>query len=481
VGHGQEDQELQDHQGLHRTVLQLPQREGLSIAAGGERGYRPLLWNETLAVRAGFGAILSARAFKPLGLHMAIDTRSTSAASAAQGTAVAVLAAISVCHMLNDVIQSLIVALYPMIKQSLGLDFRQIGLITFTFTFTASLLQPLVGYVTDRYPTPYSLVLGMGCSLLGLIIAAFASTYGLVLVAVGLIGMGSSVFHPESSRVARLASGGQHGLAQSVFQVGGNFGTALGPLLAAFVVLPYGQGSVAWFSIVALIGMVMLASIGSWYGKTLKFNKSKVRPSESEAIHELTHGKVRKSFAILMALTFSKDFYLVSITSFYTFYLIHTFGLSVQSAQLYLFLFLFSVAAGTVIGGPIGDRIGTRRVIWWSILGVLPFTLALPYVGLLGTAILSVIIGLILASAHPAIIVYAQSLIPGRVGMVAGLFFGLAFGVAGIGAAFLGWLADQTSIGFVYHVCAFLPAIGLLAAFLPEMAKPKIPAKRAKR
>ena len=403
---------------------------------------------------------------------MAIKTGETAASSAAQQTAIAVLAAISICHLLNDVIQSLIVALYPMIKDSLGLDFRQIGLITFTFTFTASVLQPLVGFVTDRYPTPYSLVAGMGCSLLGLLIAAFASTYGLVLVAVGLIGMGSSVFHPESSRVARLASGGQHGLAQSVFQVGGNFGTALGPLLAAFIVLPFGQQSLAWFSIVALIGMVMLAAIGSWYGRTLKFN-STAHPSEREAIHELTHGKVRKSVAILMALTFSKDFYLVSITSFYTFYLIHTFGLSVQNAQLYLFLFLFAVAAGTVIGGPIGDRIGTRRVIWWSILGVLPFTLALPYVGLLGTAILSVIIGLILASAHPAIIVYAQTLIPGRVGMVAGLFFGLAFGVAGIGAAFLGWLADATSITFVYHVCAFLPAIGLLAAFLPEMAKPK--------
>jgi FSR family fosmidomycin resistance protein-like MFS transporter len=300
-----------------------------------------------------------------------------------------------------------------------------------------------------------------------------------VLVAVGLIGMGSSVFHPESSRVARLASGGQHGLAQSVFQVGGNFGTALGPLLAAFVVLPFGQRSIAWFSIAALIGMVMLAAIGSWYGRTLKFNSTGPQ-SEREAIHELTHGKVPKSVAILMALTFSKDFYLVSITSFYTFYLIHTFGLSVRSAQLYLFLFLFAVAAGTVIGGPIGDRIGTRRVIWWSILGVLPFTLALPYVGLLGTAILSVIIGLILASAHPAIIVYAQSLIPGRVGMVAGLFFGLAFGVAGIGAAFLGWLADATSITFVYHVCAFLPAIGLLAAFLPEMAQPRGAAARRK-
>ena len=403
---------------------------------------------------------------------MATNTGERAKASAAPQTAIAVLAAISICHLLNDVIQSLIVALYPMIKNSLSLDFHQIGLITFTFTFTASLLQPLVGFVTDRYPTPYSLVAGMGCSLLGLVVAAFASTYGFVLVAVGLIGMGSSVFHPESSRVARLASGGQHGLAQSVFQVGGNFGTALGPLFAAFVVLPFGQRSIAWFSIVALAGMVMLAFIGSWYGRTLKFN-NKARPGEREAIHELTHGKVRKSVAILMALTFSKDFYLVSITSFYTFYLIHTFGLSVRSAQLYLFLFLFAVAAGTVIGGPIGDRIGTRRVIWVSIFGVLPFTLALPYVGLLGTAILSVIIGLILASAHPAIIVYAQSLIPGRVGMVAGLFFGLAFGVAGIGAAFLGWLADATSIGLVYHICAFLPAIGLLAAFLPEMAKPR--------
>ena len=408
--------------------------------------------------------------------------RQEPAPAAAQQTAVAVLAAISVCHLLNDVIQSLIVALYPMIKDSLGLDFRQIGLITFTFTFTASVLQPLVGFVTDRYPTPYSLVLGMGCSLVGLLVAAFASTYGLVLVAVGLIGMGSSVFHPESSRVARLASGGQHGLAQAVFQVGGNFGTALGPLLAAFIVLPHGQRSIAWFSAVALIGMIVLAGIGSWYGKTLKFNnrESASEPDEREAIHELTHGKVRKSVAILMALSFSKHFYLVSITSYYIFYLIHTFGLSVRNAQLFLFLFLFAVAAGTVIGGPIGDRIGTRRVIWWSILGVLPFTLALPHVGLVGTAILSVIIGLVLASAHPAIIVYAQSLIPGRVGMVAGLFFGLAFGVAGIGAAFLGWLADATSITFVYHVCAFLPAIGLLAVFLPEMAKPKRAASKRK-
>jgi FSR family fosmidomycin resistance protein-like MFS transporter len=324
-------------------------------------------------------------------------------------------------------------------------------------------------------------VLGMASSLAGLVLIAFASGYAAVLVGAGLIGIGSSVFHPESSRVARLASGGQHGLAQSVFQVGGNFGTALGPLLAAFVVLPYGQTSIAWFSVAALLAMVLLSGIGAWYGKTLKLNDRAPHPTERDAIAALSKRKVAKSIGLLITLTFSKDFYLVSLTSFYMFYLIHAFGISVQSAQLYLFLFLGSVAAGTVIGGPIGDRIGTRRVIWWSIFGVLPFTLALPYVGLLGTAILSVIIGLILASAHPAIIVYAQTLIPGRVGMVAGLFFGLAFGVAGIGAALLGGLADRTSIEFVYHICSFLPAIGLLAAFLPETAKPAGSRARGKR
>jgi FSR family fosmidomycin resistance protein-like MFS transporter len=401
---------------------------------------------------------------------MTVETRRRAAATAAQGTAVAVLAAISVCHMLNDVIQSLIMAIYPMLKENLALNFHQIGLITFTFQFTASVLQPVVGYYTDRYPTPYSLVLGMGSSLVGLVLIAFATSYLFVLAAAALIGMGSSVFHPESSRVARLASGGRHGLAQSVFQVGGNFGTALGPLLAAFIVLPYGQHTISWFSLVALTGMVLLAVIGSWYGKTLKLKRISMA-EEREAMAKATHGKVGRSIAILMALTFSKHFYLVSITSFYIFYLIHTFGVSVQSAQLHLFLFLFAVTAGTVIGGPIGDRIGSRRVIWWSILGVLPFTLALPYVGLFWSAVLSVIIGLILASAFPVILVYAQGLIPGRVGMVAGLFFGLAFGIAGVGAAFLGWLADVTSIEFVYHVCAFLPAIGLLAAFLPETAK----------
>ena len=411
---------------------------------------------------------------------MTVETKRSAAVSAAQGTAVAVLAAISVCHMLNDVIQSLIMAIYPMLKENLALNFHQIGLITFTFQFTASVLQPVVGYFTDRYPTPYSLVIGMGSSLVGLILIAFATSYLFVLAAAALIGMGSSVFHPESSRVARLASGGRHGLAQSVFQVGGNFGTALGPLFAAFIVLPYGQHTIIWFSLVALIGMVLLAIIGTWYGKTLKLKRVSMA-QEREAMAKATHGKVARSIAILMALTFSKHFYLVSITSFYIFYLIHTFGISVQNAQLHLFLFLAAVAAGTVIGGPIGDRIGSRRVIWWSILGVLPFTLALPYVGLFWSAVLSVIIGLILASAFPAILVYAQALIPGRVGMVAGLFFGLAFGIAGIGAAVLGWLADVTSIEFVYHICAFLPAIGLLAAFLPETAKPKRARNRAKR
>jgi len=411
---------------------------------------------------------------------MTVETKRSAAVSAAQGTTVAVLAAISVCHMLNDVIQSLIMAIYPMLKENLALNFHQIGLITFTFQFTASVLQPVVGYFTDRYPTPYSLVIGMGSSLVGLILIAFATSYLFVLAAAALIGMGSSVFHPESSRVARLASGGRHGLAQSVFQVGGNFGTALGPLFAAFIVLPYGQHTIIWFSLVALIGMVLLAIIGTWYGKTLKLKRVSMA-EEREAMAKATHGKVARSIAILMALTFSKHFYLVSITSFYIFYLIHTFGISVQNAQLHLFLFLAAVAAGTVIGGPIGDRIGSRRVIWWSILGVLPFTLALPYVGLFWSAVLSVIIGLILASAFPAILVYAQALIPGRVGMVAGLFFGLAFGIAGIGAAVLGWLADVTSIEFVYHICAFLPAIGLLAAFLPETAKPKRARNRAKR
>jgi len=359
-----------------------------------------------------------------------------------------------------------------MLKAALNLDFGQVGLITFTFQCTASLLQPFVGYYTDRNPTPYSLVLGMASSLIGLLLMSVATGYGMVLIAAGLIGMGSSVFHPESSRVARLASGGRHGMAQSVFQVGGNFGTALGPLAAAFIVLPFGQGSLAWFSIVALVAMILLGGIGSWYGKTIKLNNGKPM-TESKAIAELSRGKVTRTIAILMALTFSKQFYLVSITSFFTFYLIHTFGLSVKDAQLHLFIFLFAVAAGTVIGGPIADRIGARRVIWWSIFGVLPFTLALPYADLFWTGVLSVFIGLTLSSSFPAIVVYAQELMPHRVGAISGLFFGFAFGLSGIGAAGLGWLADYTSIEFVYLICSVLPALGLLAVFLPDLKSVK--------
>ncbi|MEG6508231.1 MFS transporter [Methyloligella sp. 2.7D] len=402
----------------------------------------------------------------------------SSAREAGENTVVAILIAVSVCHMFNDVIQSLILATYPLLKQNFALDFGQIGLITFAFLGTASLLQPVVGYVTDRYPTPYSLVVGMGSSLAGLLLMAAASSFTMVLIAASLIGMGSSVFHPESSRVARLASGGRHGLAQSVFQVGGNFGTAIGPLLAAFIILPNGQGAIAWFAIMALVGMMLLGGVGSWYGKTLKLKRVSME-DERKAVEAVTRKSVAKPIAILLALTFSKHFYLVSLTSFYIFYLIQSFDISVQGAQVYLFVFLGAVVAGTVIGGPIGDRIGSRRVIWWSILGVLPFTLALPYANLFWTVALTIPIGVILASAFPAIVVYAQTLIPGQVGMVAGLFFGFAFGIAGIGAALLGWLADRTSIDFVYHICAFLPAIGLLAVFLPETgaAMPKMAEK----
>jgi MFS transporter, FSR family, fosmidomycin resistance protein len=408
---------------------------------------------------------------------MSLEVKSRIVRSAGEGTVMAILVAVSVCHMFNDVIQSLILASYPMLKQNFRLNFGQIGLITFTFQCTASLLQPAVGYYSDRHPTPYSLVAGMGSSLLGLLLMAMATSYGMVLGAAALIGMGSSVFHPESSRVARLASGGRHGLAQSVFQVGGNFGTAIGPLLAAFFILPRGQASIAWFALMALAGMILLSAVGSWYSQALKLER-KSAADEKRALEAVAQPKVAVPMAILIALTFSKFFYMVSITSFYIFYLIHTFGVSVQNAQLHLFLFLGSVVIGTVIGGPIGDRIGSKRVIWWSILGVLPFTLMLPQANLLWTAVLTVPIGVILASAFPAIVVYGQRLIPGQVGMVAGLFFGFAFGIAGIGAAVLGWLADQTSITFVYHLCAFLPAIGLLAVFLPEMGA-AVPDSRA--
>ncbi len=387
---------------------------------------------------------------------------------AAGGTAVSILVAISFCHLLNDMMQSLLPALYPMIKSSYHLTFGQVGLLTFTFQFTASLLQPLVGAMADRRPRPYSLAVGMGFTLVGLVLLAFAGSYALLLIAAGLIGTGSSVFHPESSRVARMASGGKHGLAQSVFQVGGNFGTSAGPLLAAFIVLPHGQSSVAWFSLAAMLGMFVLFHVGHWYKahgiKRLKAAAGHLRST-------VPRRQVITSVTVLMALIFSKYVYLASITSYYTFYLIGHFHVSVRSAQLHLFLFLASAAVGGFVGGPLGDRLGAKYIIWGSILGVLPFTLALPYVNLFWTAVLTIPIGLILSSAFPAIIVYAQDLMPGRTGTVAGLFFGLAFGMGSVGAAVLGKLADDIGIDRIYQICAFLPLIGLLAAFLPNVHK----------
>ena len=381
-------------------------------------------------------------------------------------TAFPILAMLSVCHLLNDMIQSLLPAIYPLLKTSFKLDFGQIGLITLTFQVTASLLQPLVGIYTDKKPMPYSLAIGMGCTLSGLLLLAHAPSFPLLLLAAALIGSGSSVFHPESSRVARMASGGQHGLAQSVFQVGGNVGSAIGPLLAAFIVMPRGQTSVEWFAIAALVAIVLLTRIGAWYRTHIPAHKKAHAAARAPMLPKRT---IVVTMFILGLLIFSKYFYLASITSYYTFYVITKFHVSVRTSQLLLFVFLGAVAAGTVAGGPIGDRIGRKYVIWVSILGVLPFTLALPYANLLWTAILTVIIGLVLASAFSAILVYAQELLPGRVGMISGLFFGFAFGMGGIGAAVLGKLADTTSIGFVYKTCSYLPAIGLLTAFLPDI------------
>ena len=384
------------------------------------------------------------------------------------GIALRVLAAISFCHFLNDMMQSVIPAIYPILKSAYHLDFGQIGLITLTAQLTASLLQPLVGLYTDRRPTPYSLAAGMGATLAGLVLLSIAPTFGMILVAVALVGVGSSVFHPESSRVARMASGGQHGFAQSIFQVGGNAGSAAGPLLAAFIVLPAGQRSIAWFSAAALLGIIVLSRVGGWY-KARRSSLAKAKAVTHEIYTRLSSKTVTIAIAILIALMFSKFFYLVSLSSYYTFFLMSKFHVSVRTAQIYLFIFLGAVATGTIVGGPVGDRIGRKYVIWCSILGVLPFTVMLPYVSLFWTGFLSVIIGLVLASAFSAIVVYAQDLVPGKVGTVSGLFFGLAFGMGGIGAALLGRLADTTSIDFVYRVCSFLPIIGLLAAFLPNV------------
>jgi MFS transporter, FSR family, fosmidomycin resistance protein len=409
-----------------------------------------------------------------------VTPRAESRTSAAPRSAFKILLAISVCHLLNDTVQSLLPAIYPMLRYAFHLDFGQVGLIAFTATVTASLLQPLVGLYSDRHPKPYLLAVGMGITLLGLLTLAFAPTYAMVLIAAGLVGSGSAVFHPESSRVARMASGGRHGLAQSIFQVGGNAGSALGPLMAAFV-LPKGQSSIAWFSFLALIAMVMLLDIGVWARQHRLNQDSSVQvPLNShvtplEHSHHLTFSrrKVALAMSVLVTLMFSKFFYLASLTAYYTFFLMGRFHISLQNAQLHLFIFLGAVAAGTIIGGPVGDRFGRKFVIWWSILGVLPFALMLPYASLLWTSMLSVMIGLILASAFSAILVYAQDLIPTKIGTVSGLFFGLAFGLGGIGAALLGKLADHTSINFVYHLCSFLPAVGILTAFLPNLTPAK--------
>jgi FSR family fosmidomycin resistance protein-like MFS transporter len=379
-----------------------------------------------------------------------------------------VIMAVSFAHLLNDTMQSLIPALYPMIKDEYGLSFAQIGLLGLVFQITASLLQPLIGIFTDRRPLPYSLAIGMGFTLLGLLMLAFAHVYSVLLVGACFVGLGSAVFHPEASRVARLASGGRHGLAQSLFQVGGNFGSAIGPLLAAFIVVPRGQGSVAWFSVVALIGMAVLWRVGNWYSR---HPIRRIASKGGAASMKLSTRTIATAIAVLALLVVSKYLYMTSISSYYTFYMIERFGVSVQGAQILLFVFLGAVAIGTVAGGPVVDRFGTKFVIWLSILGALPFTLFLPYADYHWTIVLTFVIGVIMASAFSAIVVFAQELVPGRVGMIAGLFFGFAFGVGGIGAALLGLIADRTGIEFVYKVCSFLPLLGLMTIFLPDIGE----------
>jgi FSR family fosmidomycin resistance protein-like MFS transporter len=390
-----------------------------------------------------------------------------------------VLLALSFSHLLNDTIQSLLPSIYPLLKESFRLNFTQVGLITLTYQLTASLLQPLVGSYTDRHPKPYSLAVGMGCTLAGLAVLSHAGSFGLILLGAAVIGTGSSIFHPEASRVARLASGGRHGFAQSLFQVGGNFGTSLGPLLAAAIIVPHGQSSLLWFSALALLGIHVLRRVGHWYQDRLVHARGPAPAHRREGQPRPSRRQVIFSLAILLTLIFSKYFYLVSLTNYYTFYLIHKFTLSVQSAQIDLFIFLFAVAAGTILGGPLGDRFGRKYIIWFSILGVAPFTLLLPYTGLVGTVVLTAIIGVILASAFPAILVYAQELVPGRVGLIAGLFFGFAFGTSGIASAALGRLADLTSIDHVFHVCGYLPLIGLITGFLPNLEGTRRRAARA--
>lgn len=407
---------------------------------------------------------------------MSENTASISVAAPARASAdtttFTILVSLSLCHFLNDMNQSLVPAIYPILKQSYSLDFGQIGLITLAFQLTASLLQPVVGMVTDKRPTPFSLPIGMGSSLVGLLLLSVANSYHLILLAAAMVGLGSSVFHPEASRVARMASGGRYGFAQSLFQLGGSAGSAMGPLLAAFIVVPRGQGSVAWFSAAALLAIMMLVFVSSWYARhpAMQARRGK-RTAVPIPPTALSRNKVVMAILVILVLLFSKNVYTASLSSYYTFYLMQKFQLSVQNAQYMLFAFLGAVAVGTFAGGPIGDRFGRKPVIWFSILGAFPFALLLPYAGLFWTGVLSVVIGLILASAFSAIIVYAQELLPGRVGMVAGLMFGFSFGLGGLGAAALGRIADYTGIETVYRVCSFLPLIGLLTAFLPDIER----------
>lgn len=395
----------------------------------------------------------------------------------AQASAMAVLFALSFSHLLNDAIQALIPAIYPVLKTSYALTFTQIGLITLTFQMVGSVLQPAIGFYTDRKPKPYSLVTGMGITLAGLIILAIAPSYHAVIVAAGMVGLGSAIFHPESSRMARLASGGRHGFAQSLFQVGGNAGSALGPLLAAWLIVPRGQRYVLWFTALPFLGMFILTRVGHWYRDKLIAAQAKKAPARPHHHYQATRKQIAFFLLVLLTLMFSKFFYLASMTNYYTFYLIEKFGVSVTGSQFYLFLFLAAVALGTIFGGPIGDKIGRKQVIWISILGMAPFALLLPFANLFWTAVLSFITGFIMASAFPAILVYATELLPGKVGTIAGLFFGVAFGLAGIGSAVLGKLADATSIVFVVKACSFLPLIGLLTGFLPDLNQPKQPTK----
>ena len=383
----------------------------------------------------------------------------------AHDTSFTVLSAIGICHLLNDMMQSLLPAIYPTLKDQFQLSFAQVGMITLAFQCTASLLQPMVGYFADIKPMPYSLAVGMVSTFVGLLVLAIAPNYAVILIAAMMVGLGSAVFHPEASRVARMASGGRYGLAQSVFQVGGNSGQAISPLIAALLVATYGQRSIVWYAGFALVAFVILVKVGSWYKD---HGLARIRSHTHVKHPELTRGKVMRALAVLLALVFSKFIYLACVGSYFTFYLIEKFGVSVQSAQVHLFFFLGAIAAGTLLGGVLGDRIGRKYVIWFSILGMLPFTLLLPYANLFWVGVLASIIGVILASAFPAIVVYAQELLPGRVGMIAGLFFGLSFGLSGIGAAVLGALADVTSIDYVFKLCSFLPAIGLLTVFLPN-------------